>query len=223
MESHTTVRGRPRQRSGPETYARILLAARNEFSARGLLGANLEALAKEAGVAKQVIYNHFGSREGLFEAVLEDINRRCLIELLNLDLSDEPPIDALLAFFGQIYQHYAGIPGLARLVLDFHFHGSVHFRVRELQRKVADRYLSLAERAVAAGDVPGDLDFRALLVFSIAVINDNFLHSQKAWGFEAAADPEMYVKRRETVMRAIRAMFVFRQAPGKTESGSGFA
>jgi AcrR family transcriptional regulator len=212
MDSHAVSPGRARHRSSPETYARILLAARNEFSARGLLGANMEALAKEVGVAKQVIYYHFGSREGLYEAVLQDVNEYCLSELLKLDLSGKSPVEAVIAFFSRMFDFYNDIPGLARLVLDFSFHGSVHFRVRDMQRKVVCRYDQLVNQAIAKGEAPDDLDTHAVLVFSVAIINDSHLNPDRGWGFEARPDSEIYEKRRRSVLRAIRAMLTFREA-----------
>lgn len=62
-------RGRPRD---PERCRRILEAARSHFYAHGMERANLDAIAADAGVSKMTIYSNFGSKEGLFEAVVRD-------------------------------------------------------------------------------------------------------------------------------------------------------
>jgi AcrR family transcriptional regulator len=62
-------RGRPRD---PERSRRIMEAARNHFYAHGLERASVDAIAAEAGVSKMTIYSNFGSKEGLFEAVVQD-------------------------------------------------------------------------------------------------------------------------------------------------------
>jgi AcrR family transcriptional regulator len=62
-------RGRPRD---PERCLRIMEAARNHFYAHGFERASVDAIAAEAGVSKMTIYSHFGSKEGLFEAVVRD-------------------------------------------------------------------------------------------------------------------------------------------------------
>lgn len=67
-EQHA-ARGRPRD---PERIRRILAAAGTHFSAHGLERANLDAIAADAGVSKMTIYSNFGSKEGLFEAVISD-------------------------------------------------------------------------------------------------------------------------------------------------------
>jgi AcrR family transcriptional regulator len=62
-------RGRPRD---PERVRRILEAAQRHFDEHGLERANVDAIAAAAGVAKMTVYNNFGSKEGLFQAVVRD-------------------------------------------------------------------------------------------------------------------------------------------------------
>src|SRR3982750_1591337 len=62
-------RGRPRD---PERGRRILEAARKHFNEHGLERANVDAIAADAGVSKMTVYNNFGSKEGLFQAVVHD-------------------------------------------------------------------------------------------------------------------------------------------------------
>jgi AcrR family transcriptional regulator len=68
-------RGRPRD---PERSRRILEAARKHFYAHGLERASVDAIAAEAGVSKMTVYSNFGSKEGLFEAVVEDRTERVM-------------------------------------------------------------------------------------------------------------------------------------------------
>lgn len=68
-------RGRPRD---PERYQRILEAARKHFYAHGLERASVDAIAAEAGVSKMTIYSHFGSKEGLFGAVVHERTERVM-------------------------------------------------------------------------------------------------------------------------------------------------
>jgi len=60
-------RGRP---PDPERPLRVLEAARRHFYEHGFERASLDAIAAEAGVSKMTVYSHFGSKEGLFEAVI---------------------------------------------------------------------------------------------------------------------------------------------------------
>ena len=54
----------------------ILEAAIKEFSAKGLSGARVDAIARAAKVNKQLIYYYFDSKDGLYEAVLGQLITR---------------------------------------------------------------------------------------------------------------------------------------------------
>src|SRR3954468_17932739 len=62
-------RGRPRD---PERGRRILEAAQRHFNEHGLERASVDAIAAAAGVSKMTVYSNFGSKEGLFQAVVRD-------------------------------------------------------------------------------------------------------------------------------------------------------
>jgi len=62
-------RGRPRD---PERGRRILDAAQKHFNEHGLERASVDAIAADAGVSKMTVYSNFGSKEGLFHAVVRD-------------------------------------------------------------------------------------------------------------------------------------------------------
>lgn len=87
-------RGRPRD---PERYRRILEAAGSHFYAHGVERASVDAIAAEAGVSKMTVYNHFGSKEGLFEAMVRDRTERITGGLPGVEAMDpKQPRKALL-------------------------------------------------------------------------------------------------------------------------------
>ena len=53
------------------TTDRILEAAKAMFLTAGYDGVNLDQVAERAGVARQTVYNRFGSKEAVFRAVME--------------------------------------------------------------------------------------------------------------------------------------------------------
>jgi len=92
-------RGRPRD---PERCKRILDAATRYFSAHGLERASLEAIAAEAGVSKMTIYSHFGSKEGLFQAVVRQRTETVVGGVAGAEeLDPNQPQKALLAIGGR--------------------------------------------------------------------------------------------------------------------------
>ncbi|WP_441411949.1 TetR/AcrR family transcriptional regulator [Arthrobacter sp. 2MCAF14] len=52
------------------TKALLLAAAAVEFGQKGLAGARVDNIASGAGINKERIYQYFGNKEGLFDAVL---------------------------------------------------------------------------------------------------------------------------------------------------------
>jgi AcrR family transcriptional regulator len=88
-------RGRPRD---PERGRRILEAAQRHFDEHGLERANVDAIAADAGVAKMTVYNNFGSKEGLFQAVVRDRSAAVVAGFPGAGTLDpEQPEKALLA------------------------------------------------------------------------------------------------------------------------------
>lgn len=53
-----------------ETRQRMLMAASQNFRARGFVGIGVDGIAKAAGVTSGAFYAHFGSKEGAFSLVL---------------------------------------------------------------------------------------------------------------------------------------------------------
>src|SRR3954468_18941126 len=62
-----------RERNPQRSKERILSAALTEFAAHGFAGARVEAIARRAGLNKQLISHHFRGKLGLYRAVM---NRR---------------------------------------------------------------------------------------------------------------------------------------------------
>ncbi|MGG7507489.1 TetR family transcriptional regulator [Plantibacter sp. YIM 135249] len=80
----------------PEDKKRSLLeAALIEFAAKGLVGTRTEDIASRAGCSAGLVYTYFGSKEGLFDAVLDDITART-VEFMPITPEDLPGYAARL-------------------------------------------------------------------------------------------------------------------------------
>ena len=92
----TTARsGNPRaSRMDPQERRRHLIAAAlRTFAARGIGEASHSAIAREAGVAVPTAFHYFESKEALVEAVLDEVSRFLLDDLLagNDDPAESAP------------------------------------------------------------------------------------------------------------------------------------
>ncbi len=54
-------------------HAAIVDAAVHEFQARGYYATSMNAIAAAANVSKRTLYNHFDSKEALFDAIMESL------------------------------------------------------------------------------------------------------------------------------------------------------
>lgn len=101
-------------RSGRATRAAILEAAHELFGAEGYYGVGLERVAKRAGVSRQAVYLHFGSKAGLLiELARYEHERGGIAELADRTVWSAP--DAVVALDAWV----ALFPAFAPKVLDF--------------------------------------------------------------------------------------------------------
>ena len=56
---------------GPERKAQLLDVARKVFGRNGFHGVSMDDVAREAGVTKPILYDHFTSKEALYLALLD--------------------------------------------------------------------------------------------------------------------------------------------------------
>ncbi len=104
--------------TGQQRKSQLVGIGRALFAARGLDGTTIEEIAAAAGVSKPVIYEHFGSKEGLYRQVV-DTEFRILLDSITEALSTEakPRVlveRAALALLGYIEDRTDGFRILVR-------------------------------------------------------------------------------------------------------------
>jgi AcrR family transcriptional regulator len=103
-------RGTERRRDPVATRARILRAATQEFARHGFGGARGDRIARRARSSERMVYYYFGSKEGLFRAVLEAAYDALGAAEQALVLDDRPPREALARFCRFVWGWYAEHP-----------------------------------------------------------------------------------------------------------------
>ena len=86
---------RPRRRDPVASREKILQVATDMFSQKGYAASGVDELAARTGIAKTAIYYHFGNKEGLLAAVLEQTAREWInrIEAVTYEVSN--PLERL--------------------------------------------------------------------------------------------------------------------------------
>lgn len=145
------------------TLERILRAAQNEFSSKGFDGANIENIAREANVTKQLIYHYFDNKDQLYKMTLESVADGVQV-LIDPDVCNSlGALDALLLVANRIIDEFMKHPSYAALTLDQGLHHGAHITERSRfipnTRRVIDEIISpLLKRGIAAGELRADLN-----------------------------------------------------------------
>lgn len=109
-----------RASAAAETRERIIAAgARLLRKDASIANFSLDVVAKAAGVTRLTVYNQFGSRRGLLEAVFDDIAREGgLFELTDMMTMADPraALDRVVAIFCTFWSHDPAIGGLNQAV-----------------------------------------------------------------------------------------------------------
>lgn len=173
------ARAEPRTNDPERTMADIIDVATREFSEKGLAGARIDVIADAMRTSKRMIYYYFGSKEGLYIAVLEEAYRRIRAIEANLHLADLSPEDALRRLVGFTVDYQLANPDFVRLVMTENIHRGEYLAqsktIRKLNVPAIEGLRGVYERGVAAGVFRSGLDMvdlhmsiSALSVFNVA-------------------------------------------------------
>jgi TetR/AcrR family transcriptional regulator len=155
--------GRPASReTSQRTRIRILEAATREFAERGFDAGRMDEIALRAGVAKNVLYYYFGSKDDLFSAVLERTYEAIRARQQDLHLRNLEPVEAmrqLVVFTGRIWSQF---PHFQRLLHSENLHEGRHVarseRIPQLYNPLMDTLQALLARGHTAGVFRADVD-----------------------------------------------------------------
>ncbi|HEX7934071.1 MAG TPA: TetR/AcrR family transcriptional regulator [Paraburkholderia sp.] len=152
-----------RRKYDPEqTKRNILDVATQEFSAMGLTGARVDAIAERTNTTKRMLYYYFGSKEGLYQAVLEKVYGDIRALEQDLHVSELDPVEGMRALVEFTFDYHDRQRDFVRLVTIENINGAKYveqaksFKGRNVT--VIHTIEDLLARGVAAGKFRNDLD-----------------------------------------------------------------
>jgi TetR/AcrR family transcriptional regulator, mexJK operon transcriptional repressor len=174
-----------------ESRKRLIEAARAAFLKDGFRGASVDRIAAAAGVAKQTLYNHFPSKEALFEETIRLGAHDIVVEL------DDTPGDVgdRLVAFGQAFRNkllspegldwyrtvvadLSRLPDLARIVW------------RQGPYQTVSRLAEFLATAMDCGELRRDDPMFAAEMLNSMLVNLDRTRGLLAGDFNPNADPE---------------------------------
>ncbi|CAM5646587.1 TetR/AcrR family transcriptional regulator [Streptomyces pilosus] len=94
------------QKRGVERRRAMVDAAIELFARHGVRGTGVAAVAERAGTTPSAVIHHFGSKDGLVQAVLQEADRRAL-ERLSVPVNAEPTLEQALDWLVRDAEHTA--------------------------------------------------------------------------------------------------------------------
>jgi AcrR family transcriptional regulator len=158
------------ERRKARTTTAILDAAERHFLERGFQDAKVDEIAQEADVAVGSVYNHFGSKEGLYRASLERSLALFDTYMSEDPQQDGPALEQLLGLGGRVARFGRERPGHLRMLVLPHPREAEEAlaepldQVRKALAAQERRVAALIEAAVRLGDAR-PLDSRRAAAF----------------------------------------------------------
>lgn len=200
----------PSRTNDPErTMAEILEVATAEFAAKGLSGARIDEIAATTRTSKRMIYYYFGSKEGLYIAVLEASYARMRRIESELRLDDMDPEAALRELVGFTFDHHQGNQDYIRLVMSENINRGEYLRqsktIQNLNVTAIDAIRRLYTRGVEQGVFRAGLDAVDIHA-SISALTFFNVSNQYTFGVIFRQDgqtPEALAERRRNVVEML--------------------
>lgn len=144
-------RPRSRELAAQATRENLLRAAIKVFARNGFAGGRIEQISRAARSYDRMIYYYFGSKEGLFIAVIEEIYRRFNEAESELALDLEAPTESLVAIVRFIWSYYNRHPEFITLLNSENLHRGKHISKSRRPGEYSSPALSLLERVLHSG------------------------------------------------------------------------
>jgi AcrR family transcriptional regulator len=207
----------PTRTNDPDrTMANILEVAKVEFAEKGLAGARIDEIAATTQTSKRMIYYYFGSKEGLYTAVLEASYREMRTHEAALNLDDLSPLEALRRLVAYTFDHHRLNEHYIRLVMGENINRGQYLAqspaIQALNVPAISAIRTLYDRGVTAGVFRPGLDALDIHA-SISALTFFNVSNRHTFGlifkFDASA-PDWIDQRRRSVIEMVERFVLAR-------------
>jgi AcrR family transcriptional regulator len=145
-----TERG-ARTARGARTRARLLGAAEQVFTELGYHEASIVKIAQAAGVAPGTFYLYFAGKRGIFDELVEDLNRRVRHAMTVAASCASTRVEAERLGFQAFFRFTTQHPSLYRVIRQAEFVSPAALQMH--YERIVDGYVRGLSEAMAAGEI----------------------------------------------------------------------
>jgi AcrR family transcriptional regulator len=162
QKPRTRPGSRSRKNDPERTRSDILAVATEEFATHGLSGARVDEIALRTKTSKRMIYYYFGSKEGLYLAVLEKAYSDIRAIESGLHLEDMAPEAAVRRLVEFTFDYQDKNPDFIRLVSIENIHQAEHVArsasIRSLNLSIVETIRAILQRGREQGVFRAEVD-----------------------------------------------------------------
>lgn len=137
------------------TKENIIEVATAEFVDAGFSGARVDAIAEKTKTSKRMLYYYFGSKEGLYLAVLERAYAKIRALESRLDLQNLAPEEAMRSLINNTFDHDDANPDFVQLVSIENIHRAEHLKNSDVLRRTNSGVIDIIAAILERGEKTG--------------------------------------------------------------------
>jgi AcrR family transcriptional regulator len=208
------------QSDAERSRADIVAVAMEEFAELGLAGARVDAIAERTKTSKRMIYYYFGSKEGLYRAVLEQAYNGIRSRESQTHLKDLPPLEALRRLVEITFDYDEAHPHFIRLIAVENIHYAEHLKglasIRDINARAIETVEGILQRGRDEGIFRADIgafDVH-LLISSFCFFRVSNRYTMGAIFNRDLSDQKVRSKHKRLIIEAVERLVLLRsQAP----------
>lgn len=157
----------------PEREGQIVAVAVDEFAERGYAGASVAAIAARAGISKPLIYQYFGSKDGLYLACLRHVSDGLLGRLEHAESAVDASVVSRIHPLRAVFEALEPQRGAWRMLFDpsMPTTGEIAEVATDYRARTTAIAASGSARFLEARGIRSDLDASALTAVWMGLVN----------------------------------------------------
>ncbi len=159
----------------------IIAQAMAEFVAKGYDGARVDSIAERCDVSKNLLYHYYGSKAGLFVAVLERMYETIRLKQKDFAIDISRPEKALAQLVAHTFSVFSEHPEFISLLNTANLHKASHItnsvRIRGLYSQLIRTISDILRKGADDGIFRRDID-PVLLYITLASLSYHYISNQ---------------------------------------------